>query len=163
MEIAREARRKVMLRATMCTGGPRVDVCVRDISSRGMMVQAGAPPPRGTFVELDCAGHEIVGMVIWRREHRFGLQTRDRINVRSLAHGIPPATDTPRPAGARAVRRPAARTGARADAEASRILAGKMELAVVLVFGAALVAGLAASAFETLSRPFGAVSSLLGH
>lgn len=156
MQIAREPRRKVMIRAVMRAGGPRTDVCVRDISSRGMMLQAGAPPPRGTFVELDCAGHQIVGLVIWRRERRFGIQTRDRINVHALANRLPAEALVPP--------RPATRHGPRAAARAtnaSRTLGGRMEFALVALFAAALVAALGVTAFQTLSRPFDAISTML--
>ena len=158
MEIARETRRKVMIRATMFAGGPRADVCIRDISSRGMMVQTAAPPPRGTFVELDCAGHDIVGLVIWRRDRRFGIQTRDRISVHALANRLPgPAFSPPKrrtSQGPRAV----ARTGA----SEGRALAGRMEFAIVALFAAALVVALATTAFQALSRPFGAIATMLG-
>jgi hypothetical protein len=154
MPIAREPRRKVLIRATMRAGGPRTDVCIRDISSRGMMVQAGAPPPRGTFVDLDCAGHQVVGLVIWRRERRFGVQTRDRINVHALAGRIAPEI----------LARPSrvARPSAAARAGAGRASTGRMEFAIVAIFAAALVAALGISAFQALSRPFGAVSTVLG-
>jgi hypothetical protein len=154
MPIAREPRRKVLIRATMRAGGPRTDVCIRDISSRGMMVQAGAPPPRGTFVDLDCAGHQVVGLVIWRRERRFGVQTRDRINVHALAGRIAPEI----------LARPRRGAGPSAAARAGpgRVSAGRMEFAIVAIFAAALVAALGISAFQALSRPFGAVSTVLG-
>ena len=160
MQIAREPRRKVMIRATMRAGGPRADVCVRDISSRGMMIQASAPPPRGTFVDVDCAGQQIVGLVVWRKAHRFGVQTRDRLDVRALAgRGPQAAVVAPR----RTTAGPAARPAARAQAGASRSLGARMEFALVALFAAALIAGLGTAAFETLSRPFGAVSDQLRH
>jgi hypothetical protein len=142
----------------MCADGPRTDVCIRDISSRGMMIQAGAPPPRGTYVDLDWGGHEIVGLVIWRRERRFGIRTRERINVHALAgQASPEIPEAPRRASASA---PAA--AARRGAAANRTLAGRMEFAVVALFAAALVAALGVSAFQALARPFGAVSTVLG-
>src|SRR5690349_1803152 len=109
MQIAREPRRKVMIRATMRAGGPRTDVCIRDISSRGMMIQASAPPPRGTFVDVDCAGQQIVGLVVWRKAHRFGVQTRDRLNVRALAGRAPRDIIVAPRRGASAPARPAVR------------------------------------------------------
>jgi hypothetical protein len=42
-------------------------------------------------------------------------------------------------------------------------MAGRMEFAVIAVFAAALVAGLGITAFQALSRPLNAISSLLGH
>jgi hypothetical protein len=158
MHIAREPRRKVLIRATMRAGGPKMDVCIRDISSRGVMAQAGTPPPRGTYVDLDCAGHQIVGLVIWRRERRFGIQTRERLNVAALAGRIAPEILAPNQQG----RRASAPWLLRAGAGQSRTLAGRMEFALVAVFAAALIAGLGITVFQALSRPLDAVSSLLG-
>ena len=157
MQTARETRRKVLIRATMRAGGPRTDVCIRDISSRGMMVQMGAPPPRGTFVDLDCAGHQIVGLVIWRHDHRFGVQTRDKLNVHAIVNRLPAEALLPQRPGTRRGPRAAARAG-----DASRALGGRMEFAMMALFAAALVAALGMTAFQTLSRPFDAISTMLG-
>jgi hypothetical protein len=158
MHTAREPRRKVLIRATMRAGGPKTDVCIRDISSRGLMAQAGTPPPRGTYVDLDCAGHQIVGLVVWRRERRFGIQTRERINVAAVAGRIAPEILVPQRRGTRA----SAPAFQRPGGGQSRVMAGRMEFALVAVFAAALVGALGVTAFEALSRPFNAVSTLLG-
>jgi len=158
MQIAREPRRKVLIRASMRAGGPRTDICIRDISPRGIMAQAAAPPPRGTYVDLDCSGHQIVGLVIWRRERRFGIQTRERINVAALASRIAPEILAPRRAGGR----PSQPGAMHARGGSSRALAGRLEFALIAVFAAALVAGLGVSVFRALSRPFDAISALLG-
>jgi len=158
MQIAREPRRKVLIRAAMRAGGPRMDVCIRDISSRGIMAQASAPPPRGTYVDLDCAGHQITGLVIWRRDRRFGIRTRDRINVAALAGRIAPEILAPQ----RRRTGPSPLAAARTGGEASRTLAGRMEFALVALLAAALIGALGITAFQTLSRPFDAVTTLLG-
>lgn len=75
----RGERRKVLVRARMRGNGPPVDVCIRDVSARGMLVQAGTPPPRGTFVELSGGGLPVVGQVVWAKDRRFGVQTRDTL------------------------------------------------------------------------------------
>ena len=158
MHTAREPRRKVLIRASMRAGGPRTDVCVRDISSRGMMIQTGAPPERGTFVDLDCGGHQIVGLVVWRRDRRFGIQTQDRINVHALASRVPAeVVAAPREATTQGPR-----AALRASGGSGRTLAGRMEFAVMALFAAALVATLGVTAFQTLSRPFDAISAMLG-
>lgn len=158
MQIAREPRRKVLIRATMRAGGPRTDVCIRDISSRGLMAQANTPPPRGTYVDLDCAGHQVVGLVVWRKERRFGIQTRERINVAALAARIAPEILAPQRRGRCGARPSALRTGG----GGSRAFAGRMEFALVAFFAAALVAALGISAFRALSRPFDTISAMLG-
>ena len=156
MEIAREPRRKVMIRAAMRAEGPRADVCVRDISSRGLMVQASAPPPRGTYVEIDCAGHQIVGIVVWRRAHRFGVNSCERIDVPALARQLPPGIASPR------YRRGSGHAAAARALPQGRASGGRMEFAIIALLAAALVGTLGMTAFQTLSRPFAAVSSVLG-
>ena len=156
MHIAREPRHKVVIRATMRAGGPRIDVCVRDVSSRGMMIQMRDPPARGTYVDVDCAGHQVVGIVVWRRDHRFGVQSCERINVSALRRGLPESALAPSRAPFRPSALPARRAGT------ARALAGRMEFAVIAMLAAMLVAGLGVTVFETLSRPFAAVSDVLG-
>jgi hypothetical protein len=158
MHHAREARRKVLVRATMRAGGPRMDVCIRDISSRGIMAQAGAPPPRGTYVDLDCAGHQIVGVVVWSRERRFGIQTRERINVAALAGRIAPEVLVPQ----RRAGRPSRAMNWRAGVVPARALAAKMEFAVVAIFAAVLVAALGITTFQALSRPLETIAAAVG-
>jgi hypothetical protein len=156
MQIAREPRRKVMIRAMMRAEGPRADVCVRDISSRGLMIQANSPPPRGTYVDIDCAGHQIVGIVVWRRGHRFGVNSCERIDVPALARQLPPGIASPR-YGKGSVHVATARA-----IPQGRPSGGRMEFAVVALLAAVLVGALGVTAFQTLSRPFAAVSAVLG-
>ena len=155
MHATREARRKVLIRAQMRADGLPTDVCIRDVSSRGLLAQASAPPPRGTYVEIDCGNCLIVARVIWRKDRRFGLESRERINVRALAGGPAHEPALPHPA-----RRPV-RAGA-ARAEGGRIFANTMEFAVIAAFAIALVAVLGMTMFETLSRPFANISTTLG-
>lgn len=80
----RTPRRKVLIRAEMRCGGPKVDICIRDVSPRGMLLQSSAPPPRGTFVEIVQGGLPIVGQVIWMKDRKFGISTRDVIDLAAL-------------------------------------------------------------------------------
>lgn len=153
MHIAREPRHKVLIRATLRASGPRTEVCVRDISARGMMIQAGNPPARGTYVDVEWAGHQIVGIVVWRRDHRFGVNTCERINVAAMLLGVSAEVLAP----ARRSAEPARRAGA------ARAVAGRMEFAVIALLAALLIASLGVTVFQTLSRPFAAVSDVLGH
>ena len=65
----------------MRAGGAQVDVCIRDISSRGMLIQAGAPPPRGTYVEILRPGCSVTGRVVWAKHHKFGIEAQDKIRI----------------------------------------------------------------------------------
>lgn len=150
MHMAREDRHKVLIRAQMCVGGPPIDVCIRDVSSRGLLVQASEPPPRGAYVELVYGSAEVVGRVIWRKDRRFGIQSRERINVPALISGLA----TPAPPRRSASARPAAR------ADAGRA-SGVMEYAAIAAVVLFLVAVLGLAAFQTLSRPVSDISAKL--
>lgn len=77
----------MLLRARMRAEGRRNDVCIRNVSSQGMLLQCASPPPRGTFVDVTCGHQAIVARVVWTSEHRFGVKARSRINVEELVHG----------------------------------------------------------------------------
>lgn len=57
--------------------GRWTDVCIRDISSRGLLVQAAVAPVRGDYIEIFRADRAIVGRVVWNKDRRFGVQTQD--------------------------------------------------------------------------------------
>lgn len=90
--IHRTPRRKVLIRAQMRCGGPKVEVCIRDVSPRGMLLQSSAPPPRGTYVEIVQGGLPVVGQVIWMKDRKFGISTRDVIDISALEDQASPGT-----------------------------------------------------------------------
>jgi hypothetical protein len=161
MHTVREHRRKVSIRANMRAGGPRMDVCIRDISSRGLMLQASVPPPRGTYVEIIGAEQTIVGCVIWTKDRRFGVRTRDRIDVSAAIRGIPAHRSDQGPAS-----RPrtlcTAIARARKSPGSNNALAKAMEFAAIGALGATLVVGMAMATFKTLSTPLEHIEVHLG-
>ena len=150
MHRVREHRRKVVIRARMRAGAAPVDVCIRDLSSRGLMLQTGAPPPRGSYVEIVGASLTIVGRVIWAKERRFGVRTNDPIDVPAVLFGIQPPSGQRPPAPAQ---RRQCSANARPHTASSRMLATAMQFAMVGAFAALLVVVLAGTAYETLRRP----------
>ncbi len=127
-----------------------MDVCIRDITSNGMMLQTHEPPPRGTYVEIIGASQTIIGRVIWAKDRRFGVRTNDPINVSAAILGTqPPPLHRSRAPGAR----PQCSAIARTDNESNRMLAKAMEFAVIGAFGAILVIMIASAVHETLRRP----------
>ncbi len=80
----REPRQKVVLPARMRAGAGQVDVCIRDISSRGMLIQAGVPPARGTYVEILRPGYSVTGRVVWSKQHKFGVEARGKISLAAV-------------------------------------------------------------------------------
>jgi hypothetical protein len=77
----REPRRKVLIRARMRTGAVWGDVCLLNMSSRGALAQAAAPPPKGTYIEVRRGSRLVVARVVWTDKHRFGVCTQDPIAV----------------------------------------------------------------------------------
>lgn len=80
----REPRRKVFVKARIRIGGSWGDVCVRDISSRGLLLQGREAPPRGTYLEVRRGRHVVIARVVWTGEQRFGVQAQDKISVESF-------------------------------------------------------------------------------
>lgn len=80
----RHARRKVLIPARMKQGVGWSDVCIRDLSARGLLVQAGAPPVRGTYVEIRRGVHIIIAKVAWSKGPYFGLTSQDCLPVDAL-------------------------------------------------------------------------------
>lgn len=77
-----------------------------------MLIQASAPPQRGAFVEIICEGLPITGQVIWISDRRFGVVTRERLDVSAFVDRLSnpsaqPVVVAPEPAGVRVgARRP---------------------------------------------------------
>jgi hypothetical protein len=155
----REERAKVVLRAKMDAGGLPVDVCIRDVSSFGMMLQAASPPPRGTYVEIETDRDSVVGRVIWAGDRKFGIKTRDRINLARMLgrHNLPGGT------GGIPARIPRARDlAATPHPEGARLLGRAIDFTIIAAAAAALASILGWIAYGALSDPFKAVSAILG-
>lgn len=158
----REPRRKVLIKARMRVGAGWNDVCILDISTRGLAMQAAAPPPRGTYLEIRRGGHRITARVMWARHHRFGVQTQDQLAIDDLVDH--PERCPPEAGGcaedAIADRRRAPRSTA-VRHEASRMLSRTMEFAAIGAFavGAAVVTfGSVAEALEPLAEASAALT-----
>lgn len=59
---------------------------IRNVSSRGLMLEMEAPPPRGSFIEIRRGDIVIIGQVRWSSEGCCGLRTQDRVPVDRLGH-----------------------------------------------------------------------------
>lgn len=106
----REPRRRVMLPARMRRDGGWVDVSIRNLSSRGMMIHSDHAVERGTYVEVRRGAHAVIGRVMWRKDLTFGMHTQDRLDVDAIVerpgaaiglrpNGEPERRRAPRPAG----------------------------------------------------------------
>lgn len=142
----RDTRRSVLIRATMRAGGRPVDVCIRDVSVRGVCVVTAAPPPRGTVIELTGLPVPIVGQVVWSSHRRFGVEVGGRIDLpRLLSHRLNGATPHEPVADKRAA------APAVCSADDSRHLGRAMQFAITAVAGAIAALGLAQVAYQSLA------------
>jgi hypothetical protein len=81
---AREPRHKVLVRARMQAGGGWHDTCILNVSSRGLLLQAAAPPVTGTYLEIRRGGHVIMARVMWTKTHRFGVKTQQLVRLDAI-------------------------------------------------------------------------------
>jgi hypothetical protein len=156
---AREPRQVTATPARLNSDGRWQDVCIRNISSRGMMVEAQNPPPRGHYLEVRKGGHVIVGRVVWATGYHVGIVTQDRLEVSAvLAEAkVPPRRRTLD--GEPIERRRAPRREERH--ERSRVIGRFIDSGSFLVLGATgavLAMDMARAAFE---RPLHEVESVL--
>lgn len=153
---SREVRHSVLIRARMRAGGPPMDVCVRNVSSRGMLLLTHEVPALGTYVEILLPDDVVVGRVMWAGERRFGIRAREKIPLHKVIGGQAQAEVVA------AIRRPA-RPGAtmvqpRGDA---RFAGRSLEFLVLVACAVAVAAFAAIWAFRTLSAVSGKISEYL--
>jgi hypothetical protein len=137
------------------------DVCILNLSRRGLGIQSAEPPPRGTYVEI-CRGRQvIVARVMWAKGHRAGLHSQDAIAVRALIHEDPANDrDKPAPAYPKAERRLAPRN-AQQRHEGSRLAARAMEFACIGLAAVAFGLTIFGTVEQALARPIAEVRAAL--
>jgi hypothetical protein len=66
-------------------GGSVCEAVLRNISARGMQVEAGGLPPRGTYVSIQIDGLNVPsGEVMWRKDNVAGIQLIEELSWTSL-------------------------------------------------------------------------------
>lgn len=155
----------MLIQARMRVDGKWVDVRIRNVSSRGLLVQSAAPPPRGSYVEIFKARHTIVARVVWSNDQRFGIHTRERLDVGALVGEAAKAGTASPEARPPSERRsdPRRLTGAQVSQrlERSRRISNAIEFGALVACGAIAAVITVSTVYETLSRPFQKVSSSL--
>ncbi len=158
--IHRTPRRKVLIRAQMRCGGPKIDVCIRDVSPRGMLLQSSAPPPRGTYVEIVQGALPVVGQVIWMKDRKFGISTRDVIDIRALEDETKPGTAR-KVEVAQKVETFRPTLNAAYSHDNSRHLANAMQFAMIVTVIVCAAGGIAFVLHEGLSTTVGSITNSL--
>jgi hypothetical protein len=144
--------------------GSQVDCCIREISLRGLLVQSAAPPARGTYIEIVHPGHSIVARVVWTNGRRFGVTTREQLNVAAIIR------QANIPAPPRPKRLQAELSAPRAEllavdlphqAEQNRHRSTRLQFSFAVACGAIAAVVLAAGVHQQLNRSLGSVADKL--
>lgn len=83
-EKPRELRRRVVLPARLRWGAQWSDICILNISSRGLLIHAPWTPAEGSLLELRRGDHVIAARVIWKDGARIGLRAEERIPIEEI-------------------------------------------------------------------------------
>lgn len=158
----RAPRRKVMIKARMRLGASWGQVCILNISERGLGMQAAAPPVRGTYVEVRRGHHALIGCVTWAKGHRFGVRTQDCIAIDTII-GEPDLSQLPanEEAAAAPFERRAAPRPASERAERNRYLGRGLEFSFLVLLGISAAALAFETVHEALAAPISNVSAAL--
>jgi len=152
----REERQSCCFSARVKQGLRWLDAQIANHSSRGLMLRMPMPPSAGSFIEIRRGDKVMIGQVRWSRDGQCGVQLRDRITMATLRDipGHMTATRRTTPTGEyverRATVRPIAPSHGISNAQ---ILGRKIErvgLGVMVVLGAAMLAG---TVFDSLKTP----------
>lgn len=152
--VVRDSRTRTLLRGRLRAGGPQRDVCIRDVSPRGMLIHDPNPPRRGTYVEISSASQNIVGRVVWSKHDRFGIVTSDPLNVQAIIRQSRPAGATAEQASLLSERHA---EQIRSSGERSRQLAAMLQFGTFVALFAAAALFIANALNGFFSDTFGAL------
>ena len=156
---AREPRQVTCAPARLNSDGRWQDVCIRNISTRGMMVEVQHPPPRGHYLEVRRGAHVIIGRVVWSSGYHVGILSQDKLEIGAIVADLNVPKRRARSTGELVERRNAPRHAERHDR--SRLLSRTIEYASMLALGA-IGALLAMDVVDTaLDRPLRDVQAAL--
>lgn len=82
-----EPRTRAVVRATLRDSRSEREICIIDVSTRGLLATTANPPLRGAFVELVVGCNRLTGQVKWASQRRFGVALRERVSVAAIAEG----------------------------------------------------------------------------
>ncbi len=163
---AREPRRKILIHARMRVDGAWADVCLRDISSRGLLAMTASAPPRGTYVEIFRASIVIVGRVVWSNDRRFGVHTQERLNILAVIGEASKTGSSSNPGAATVVERrsdPSRLTGAAVAErlERSRQISSAAQFSMLAAASLVAAVTVGTMVHDSLKQSLSAVSSHL--
>ena len=153
----REPRHKILVRARMKAGAGWHDTCILNVSSRGMLMQAGIPPVTGSYLEIHRGALVIVARVVWTRSHRFGVRSQDPLSLEAIIGATPVSPENcAATVDRRRVERPRLPVDERSRSQGRLIEYG---FAAALAIAAAVFA--AGQVYSLLARPIDALDLAL--
>jgi hypothetical protein len=161
---AREPRRRVLITARMRAGVAWTDVCLLNVSSKGILAQTSAPPCKGSYIEVRRGRSTIVARVVWADEERFGLCTQEPVPVDELLSDRRDRKHEDHGAGSQGEvdRRATVREPISSDRhERSRLLGRHLEFGFVLAAGAFLAGSGANIIQAAVAEPMTGISAAL--
>lgn len=158
---SREPRQTVLIPAQIRGDSAWSEVCIRNVSSQGMMLEMSRPPAPGCYVELRRANVVVVARVMWAEADRCGLRTQAKVDLGALAGTKEQASRPPGHAQGGSER-----TKHRSDhlirtADMARHVALGMQFACGAIFGGTLAILLSTMAYQAVARPFSAIREAL--
>jgi hypothetical protein len=162
-ERPREERISVVIPSRMRVNNSWSDVCIRNISTRGLLVAVTDPPPPGSYVEIRRGTQIIVARTVWARGNYLGLRSQEKLPVQRII-AEPRLTKRPSVAVADGVvdRRADSRHAAPADIAARSRRFASMAQYVLFASLAIGVSGWAAtSVYAMLGSPLGTIEQAL--
>ena len=163
----REDRVSVVIPSRMRVANCWSDVCIRNISSRGLLVSANDPPIKGSYVEIRRGTQIIVARAMWTKGHFVGLRSQEKLPIQRII-SEPRLTSRPQVAvadGAAAGDRRAdsRRGGGIAERqERSRRFASAFQFVLFAAVGTGVSVWAATSVYGLLGHPLAAVERALG-
>ena len=154
----RAPRRSVAVQATMRVGGPRVLVCIRNISARGILVEARQLPARGSYVEIIGPANSLTGRVVWVRNGHFALRTRERLDIAAALGANPEIKQEEVPAGVRGEWKA---TDQSYCAEGNRHLGLQLQSGAFVLFAVLTSVGIAGLVYIKLAPTFARIAAAL--
>jgi len=133
------------------------DVCILNMSSRGLMARSADAPLPGSYVEMRRGTHIIVARVVWTDEQRFGATTQDVLPLDAI---VSDQCETPTPIAAASERRKTPRDHV-VDHARSRHISRWMEYGVFAAGAVSVALFAAVSLQDALAAPLAAVGSAL--
>jgi hypothetical protein len=149
-----------MINARMRDGGSWSDLCILNMSSRGLMGRSAVPPRPGSFVEVRRGPYVIVARVVWTKEQMFGVSTQDVVPIDDIVanKAIPmaPPGGLPPPERRRHRRRPALSLEERSG-QCARIL----QFSFITALGCSVAVAGAATLHDALAKPMATIAATL--